>query len=271
MMPAVSTPTALQPSPQPSAADLEFLSELGISSSTFSPRSDPRRLRTLVIGSCVAGTLGLSALLVPFVAPGFRRVALPYLPATSTQVQAIFQFLSGYRPPLLSSATANRISADVASINPQKMQFAQRPREVHGDAEENAAWIAGKKLIDLGSGDGRLVLAAAQHGMQATGVELNWWLVVWSRFLLLKEGAALRKRADFYIRDIFKTDVSSYDVIVLFGVDGMMEPIREKLQREMRDEALFIACRFPLPQCRAVRTFGSGVDTVWVYRKSDLQ
>ena len=36
-------------------------------------------------------------------------------------------------------------------------------------------------LLDIGSGDGRLVVDAAKMGFRATGVELNRWLVYYSR------------------------------------------------------------------------------------------
>ena len=39
------------------------------------------------------------------------------------------------------------------------------------------------KLLDIGSGDGRLVVEAARMGFKSTGVELNRWLVYYSRYL----------------------------------------------------------------------------------------
>lgn len=38
------------------------------------------------------------------------------------------------------------------------------------------------KLLDIGSGDGRLVVEAARMGFKSTGVELNRWLVYYSRW-----------------------------------------------------------------------------------------
>ena len=37
-------------------------------------------------------------------------------------------------------------------------------------------------MLDIGSGDGRLVVEAARMGFRATGVELNRWLVYYSRW-----------------------------------------------------------------------------------------
>lgn len=45
-----------------------------------------------------------------------------------------------------------------------------------------------------------------------------------------------------------------------------MEELERKLQREVTDrDARIIVCRFPLPNVRASRVIGGGVDTVWVY------
>jgi len=39
----------------------------------------------------------------------------------------------------------------------------------------------GRSLVDVGSGDGRIVLEAARRGYKAHGVELNPWLVLYSK------------------------------------------------------------------------------------------
>lgn len=38
-----------------------------------------------------------------------------------------------------------------------------------------------RKVADLGSGDGRIVIALAKQGYRAAGYELNYWLVLYSR------------------------------------------------------------------------------------------
>lgn len=46
------------------------------------------------------------------------------------------------------------------------------------------------KLVDLGSGDGRIVIEAAKKGYEAVGYEINPWLVLYSRHLAKKQGVA---------------------------------------------------------------------------------
>ena len=72
----------------------------------------------------------------------------------------------------------------------------------------------GDRLIDLGSGDGRIVLAAAQRGAIAVGVEIDPALVERSRESARR--AKLADRATFVTQDLFESDYSGYDVVTLY-------------------------------------------------------
>jgi len=105
---------------------------------------------------------------------------------------------------------------------------------------------------------------------QAHGVELNPWLVLFSRLqsLRLRMSGASGK-ASFSVRDLFKHDLGVYDHVVVFGVDSMMPLLREKLAAEMSSHCSVVVCRFPLP-CSPSETVGEGLDTVWLYTRSDV-
>ena len=64
------------------------------------------------------------------------------------------------------------------------------------------------------------VIEAAKRGFYAEGIELNPWLVWYSRYKAWKEG--VNRSTRFYRRDIFKADLSKYDHIIIFGVDSMV-------------------------------------------------
>jgi SAM-dependent methyltransferase len=69
-------------------------------------------------------------------------------------------------------------------------------------------------VMDLGSGDGRLIIAAAKRGAQAVGVEYNPELVA-----LATRNAAVQRvndRATFIRGDLFEADLSKATVITLF-------------------------------------------------------
>ena len=73
----------------------------------------------------------------------------------------------------------------------------------------------GDYVIDLGSGDGRIVIAAAKHfGARGLGVEILLELVELSRVNAKKAGVA--DRAEFRVEDLFATDLSRATVITLY-------------------------------------------------------
>ena len=69
-------------------------------------------------------------------------------------------------------------------------------------------------VIDLGSGDGRSVIAAAKRGARALGVEYDAGLVEASRRNAAKAGVA--DKATFVQGDMFQTDISEATALVLF-------------------------------------------------------
>jgi SAM-dependent methyltransferase len=69
-------------------------------------------------------------------------------------------------------------------------------------------------VVDLGSGDGRTVIAAAKRGARAVGIEYNPNMVELSRRNAQKAGVA--DRAKFEQADLFKTDLSRASVITMF-------------------------------------------------------
>ena len=69
-------------------------------------------------------------------------------------------------------------------------------------------------VIDLGSGDGRNVIAAAKRGARSLGVEFNPDMVAYSRRMAAAEGVA--DRARFVEGDMFEADISQASVLALF-------------------------------------------------------
>ncbi|XP_068683511.1 ATP synthase subunit C lysine N-methyltransferase-like [Montipora capricornis] len=124
----------------------------------------------------------------------------------------------------------------------------------------------GSTMVDLGSGDGRVVFAAARHGYQAHGYELNHWLVWYSKLRARLQG--LHKNATFSRADLWKVKLSNFDIVVIFGVAEMMPKLQEKLDVELKDDAQVLACRFPLPDWIPVEVIEEGMDSVWLYWKT---
>lgn len=88
-------------------------------------------------------------------------------------------------------------------------------------------------VYDLGSGDGRLVIAAAHDfAARGVGVEIDAPLVQTSRESALKAGVADRVR--FLWQDLFQTDLADATVVTLYLRDDVNLKLRPKLLRELR-------------------------------------
>ncbi|XP_006876960.1 PREDICTED: protein FAM173B [Chrysochloris asiatica] len=124
-------------------------------------------------------------------------------------------------------------------------------------------------LVDIGSGDGRVVIAAAKEGFPAVGYELNPWLVWYSRYRAWREG--VHESATFHRSDLWKVTFSQFSNVVIFGVPQMMLQLEKKLELELQDDARVIACRFPFPHWTPDHVTGEGTDTVWAYDMSTFR
>ncbi|KAG0725767.1 Protein N-lysine methyltransferase FAM173B [Chionoecetes opilio] len=133
------------------------------------------------------------------------------------------------------------------------------------------------QLVDLGSGDGRIVsVAEVEEDRDSGGSSTRGphegcrggaesWLVWYSRWAAWRGGVAAS--ASFITRDLWRLDLRSFQNVVIFGVEEMMPDLESKLSQELTPDGLVIACRFPLPSWKPVATIGQGIDAVWVYHR----
>ncbi len=79
-------------------------------------------------------------------------------------------------------------------------------------------------LIDLGSGDGRIVITAAKRGVRAHGIEYNPDMVALSKRNAVMEGVS--EKATFAEADIFQSDFSQATVITMFLLPNLNMQLR---------------------------------------------
>ena len=82
-------------------------------------------------------------------------------------------------------------------------------------------------VIDLGSGDGRMVIAAAKQGAQALGIEYNPDMVTLSKRNAANEGVS--DRASFIQADLYECDFSRATVITMFLLPEINLKLRPRL------------------------------------------
>ena len=84
-------------------------------------------------------------------------------------------------------------------------------------------------VIDLGSGDGRNVIAAAKRGARALGVEFDATLIKVAR--RNAKAAGVEKRARFVQGDMYLADISRATVLALFLLPENLEVLKPKFAR----------------------------------------
>ncbi|XP_077141818.1 ATP synthase subunit C lysine N-methyltransferase-like isoform X2 [Ranitomeya variabilis] len=109
------------------------------------------------------------------------------------------------------------------------------------------------RLVDLGSGDGRLVFATASMGFHSTGYELNPILLNWAKVVAYRRGIS-REQAIFLKQDFWAVD-----------------SLKKKLADELPDNARVIVCRFPLIGWSPTCSEGTGLDQVWAYDMANVR
>jgi SAM-dependent methyltransferase len=101
-------------------------------------------------------------------------------------------------------------------------------------------------VYDLGSGDGRIVIAAARdYGARAVGVELDPALIRQATMKARKAGVADRVR--FVQGDLFKADLGEATVVTLFLSPSINARLEGKLMRELKPGARVVSHRFEMP------------------------
>lgn len=115
-----------------------------------------------------------------------------------------------------------------------------------GEMVAMAGVLPGERAIDLGSGDGRVVIALARAGAEAHGYEINPLLVWLGRREIRKAG--LEGKAFIHFKDFWSVDFSDFDVVTVFGISHIMRVLGRKCRKELRGGARVVANSFPFPK-----------------------
>jgi len=89
----------------------------------------------------------------------------------------------------------------------------------------------GDKVLDLGSGDGRILFAAAKRGATCIGVEINPLLCLYSSVLAKLKGAS---GVSIQRRDFWSVSLSEVDVLTVYLVPIRLDQLKAKVLSEMK-------------------------------------
>ena len=137
--------------------------------------------------------------------------------------------------------------------------FVPTPPDVGLEMLKLAGVTSNDLVYDLGSGDGRLVIAAAQlFGARAVGVELDAKLVQDSREAAAKAGVA--DRVTFVWGDLFQVDLRPATAVMLYLTADMNLRLRPRLLAELRPGTPVVSHAFDMGEWipdRSVRVFSA--------------
>ncbi len=109
----------------------------------------------------------------------------------------------------------------------------------------------GKKAIDLGAGDGRIVIALAKKGFESHGYEINPLLALWAKWNIKQAGVS--KNAFIHIGDFWETDLGKFDVITIYLTSHIMRRLEKKIMKEAVQGAQIVVNYFKLPTLKPTR------------------
>jgi 16S rRNA G966 N2-methylase RsmD len=166
---------------------------------------------------------------------------------------------------LLSGAALAQEAAKLAPYYPTPLTVVEKMLDLGG-------LKADEKMFDLGSGDGRIVIMAAQkYGADATGIEMVDDLYRQSMEKIRSLG--LQKNARIIHGDIFKQDYSSAGLVTVYLLPTSNDKIRPLLEKQLKKGTRIISHDFPFRDWTAEKEItieddGEGRShTLYLYRR----
>jgi predicted RNA methylase len=168
---------------------------------------------------------------------------------------------------LLAIATLPAFSQDPRTFSNKLAPYVASPARVVDLMLEMAKIKPGETVYDLGSGDGRIVVAAAgRYKAKAVGVEISPKLVAAATAEIEKAG--LTGQARVMQGDVLKADLSGADVVTMYLETQLNAQLRPRLEKFLKPGARVVSHDYPVPGWKAVRTEkveGRQVHTIYLY------
>ena len=123
--------------------------------------------------------------------------------------------------------------------------FVPTPRDRIDRMIELAELKPGEKAVDLGSGDGRLLLALAKKGIECHGFEINPILAAESQRAIKKAG--LENLAFVHLENLWDQSLADYNAAFIYPMGHMLLDLEQKLAREMPKGSRAVLYAFSFP------------------------
>jgi SAM-dependent methyltransferase len=141
--------------------------------------------------------------------------------------------------------------------------FCPAPEEAVARMLDLAEVGPGDRVIDLGCGDGRIVLAAARRGAEARGIDVDPERVAEAE--AAARAAGVEDRVRFTTGDLFAVDLAPFSVVTLYLLPGPLRWLQGRLQRDLRRGARVVSFQFAMPEWRPTATERYGHSAIYLW------
>ncbi len=146
---------------------------------------------------------------------------------------------------IAAPAVIGRAHAQAQPVPRLDVPFVPTPQQVVDKMLELAKIGKGDFLIDLGSGDGRIPVTAAQrYGVKALGVDINPQRISEANERAKKAGVT--NLVEFRQQDLFKTDLSQANVLTMYLLPSVNLKLRPKILSEMKPGSRVVSHAFDM-------------------------
>lgn len=113
------------------------------------------------------------------------------------------------------------------------------------------------RFVDLGSGDGTTIFAAASLSWKSAGIELNPTLWAISSLRRMVQPTDIRNDCTFIHGDMFKSsrlkhELNQADCVMVFGVNSLMPRIADLIEKECQKDVFVMSYRFRVPLLKRI-------------------
>ncbi len=108
----------------------------------------------------------------------------------------------------------------------------------------------GQTMYEFGSGDGRVLKAAAKLGVRAVGYEINPFLVIYSKLNCWQQ----REFVEIHWRNFWHVQLQEADALYVFLLNPYMAKLHEKIENEIDRPLKVVSFAFAIPGEKPLRT-----------------
>jgi len=168
---------------------------------------------------------------------------------------------------LLAMAALPGLAQDPRAFTNKLAPYVASPARVVDLMLEMARIKPGETVYDLGSGDGRIVIAAAgRYKAKAVGVEISPKLVASATAEIEKAG--LTAQARVMQGDVLEADLTGADVVTMYLETQLNAQLKPRLEKFLKTGARVVSHDYPVPGWKATRVEkveGRQVHTIYLY------